>query len=161
LRVLRDQTGSPLETIDQTVEPRRLSRYLRGFLYENGDPHDPYRVGPHGPLIGQPVSELPKGAPRGTITTDQWGNYDSVDLKGVLPALFDATVTGVDVDRWVAVAINGKIAGVGPVYRNSLNHVEGTNVMLDPSFLVDGENEIEVFVIDENGLTLHPLERRD
>jgi hypothetical protein len=158
-RVLADDAGSELVTVED-FDPTRVAAYLRSFLYANGDPHDPYRIGPNGPLVGQPASVLPRGSEVGTVQAFRWSTYDQFDLADAVPSRFEAKVTGVGVDEWTAIAVNGKIAGLGTVYFDTTNGITRTAGMLDPSFFVGGQNKIEVFVVGA-GLTLHPLERLD
>ena len=51
----------------------------------------------------------------------------------------------------------GTIAGVGPVYQ--LDGTDETRLvaMLDPSFMLAGQNALDVYLVDRNGTTLRPL----
>ena len=142
------------------VRARRIATDLDAFLVSDGGPHDPFRIGPHGDLVGEPVASLTLTPPAGTVHANKWTAYDHINFDKVLPALFEATVTGVEPDEWVAVALNGTVAGVGPVYRFDGTDETRIVVMLDPSFMRSGQNTLDVFRIDSTGTTLHPLTAR-
>jgi len=133
----------------------RAAAALAKFLFNEGDPHDPYRLGPYGALVGTSVSTLPQSAATGSVRADNAAAYDNIDLDAVIPALFEATVTGVEPGDWVAVALNGTVAGVGPIYE--LNGTIRVAAMLDPSLMHAGANRIDVYLIKPDGTTLHPL----
>ncbi len=144
-------------TFPGPVRARRIAADLDTFLVSDGGPHDPFRIGPYGALVGEPITSLTLASPGGTVRANKWTAYDHINFNKLLPALFEATITGVEPDQWVAVALNGTIAGVGPVYR-----LDGTDetrivVMLDPSFMLAGQNPLDVYLVDSTGTTLHPL----
>ena len=144
-------------TFAGAVHARRFAADLDTFLVSGGEPHDPFRIGPYGELVGEPVTSLTLAPPIGTVLAKKWTAYDHINFDKLLPALFEATVTGIDPDQWVVVSLNGTIAGVGPVYR--LDGTEETRLvaMLDPSFMLAGLNALDVYLVDKNGMTLHPL----
>ncbi|MSO78360.1 MAG: hypothetical protein EXQ79_01995 [Acidimicrobiia bacterium] len=139
------------------VRARRIAADLDTFLVSDGGPHDPFRIGPYGELVNEPVTSLTLASPAGTVHADKWPAYDHINFNKVVPSLFEATVIGVEPGQWVAVALNGIIAGVGPVYR--LDGADETRivVMLDDSLMRAGPNALDVYRIDTTGTTLHPL----
>ncbi|MEX2269809.1 MAG: sulfatase-like hydrolase/transferase [Acidimicrobiia bacterium] len=144
-------------TVAEPVRALRIAAELDGFLVSDGGPQDPFRIGPYGELVGEPVASLTLGSPVGSVHANKGSAYDHINLDRVLPALFEATVTGVEPGQWVAVALNGTIAGVGPVYQ--LENTEDIRIvsMLDPSFMRAQQNTLDVYRIDSAGTTLHPL----
>jgi hypothetical protein len=157
-RVLVDNDAKVVKTFEG-IDPRRVAEFLRGFLYPNGGLHDPYRLGPHGPLVGESLDDLTIGEPHGRARAEDWSLFDKVDLDGPIPSLLIGIPTGTTTGGWVAVAVNGTIAGVGPVYTDSVLKDDRFMSMLDPSFFKNGRNDVEIFEIDPDGRTLHPLTR--
>jgi hypothetical protein len=133
-------------TIADPVDARRMARRLHDLLGPGGGPHDGFRLGPHGGLVGQPVAALPRGPGLRSVRPDHPAAYRDVHLDGIVPALFEATLSGVHPGGWVAVALDGTIAGVGPTYRRDAE----TRVvaMLDPSLMVGGANHVSVHPIE-------------
>lgn len=143
-------------TIPGEVRARRFAAELDAFLVAGDGPHDPFRIGPHGELVGEPVTSLTLASPTGTVRAKKWTAYDHINFDKLLPALFEASVTGIEPDQWVAVSLNGTIAGVGPVYRLDGSSETRLVVMLDPSFMVAGQNALDVYLVGADS-TLHPL----
>jgi hypothetical protein len=158
-----DQSRRPQKfaTADGTItypgiaNPQHMASELATFLSPGGHPHDAFRVGPYGALVGQPAAALVHASATGSVTLDDGAAYASINLDGVVPALLTATVTGVDPGQWIAVALNGTIAGVGPAYEyNGDTRVEA---MLDDTLMRSGANTIDVYRIDDSGRALRSL----
>ncbi len=115
-------------------------------------PGDAFAMGDHRGLVRQPLDALDLGSPRedASVDLDHPDAYEAIDANApVLPAWLTASVDGLDPRDDVAVALNGVIAGVGRVYDEG----DGTRiqVMLTPEAFVDGTNEVEVFVVEDDG----------
>jgi hypothetical protein len=80
--------------------------------------------------------------------------------RGWLPALMRARINGVDGEH-VAVALNGTVAGVGPLFRDRGRGEAAA--MLDPTFFRDGVNDVSIYRIggDPAAPVLEPIPRRD
>jgi hypothetical protein len=149
-------TDEPAQTFEGTVDARRFARSLREWLGPSGVAHEGFRLGPFGHLVGTGPETLPLEAPAGRVTIDQRSVYDDVDPTGPeVPALFEATVTGSERGAWLAVALNGTVAGIGPAYQ------AGENLKLvalvDPALLRPGLNDVAVYEVRGGGTSLRPL----
>jgi hypothetical protein len=110
-----------------------------------GTAEDFYRLGPYGRLVGAQVGEIVStGRIPGTrATLSRRDDYRAVSrASGWLPAMLRARVNGADGDH-VAVALNGVVAGVGPMYTDR-GHVQAA-AMLDPRFFRDGDNAVTLY----------------
>ena len=74
-------------------------------------------------------------------------SYAAYDPAGPYsPVRFDAAVSGAGPGQWIAVAVNGVVAGIGRTHAGS----DGTALalMLDPSLLRAGANDLSYFLVD-------------
>ncbi len=144
-------------TIRDDIDARRAGAFFRSVLGAGGAEHDLFALGPYGSLLGQRADALVRRSSSGASRLWSPALYDDVDLAGVVPAQLTADVSGLTPDDWVAVAANGTIAGVGPVYEGK--EAFQTVAMLDPSLLQDGPNTIDLYRIGADGASLRPLRR--
>jgi hypothetical protein len=145
-------------TITGRPDPLRMARYVASILTgPPGSPHDLYGLAPYGALVGQQAEPLGTGGSAGTAVIEPAGTYDDVATDGLLPALFEANVTGVGDDEWLAVAVDGTIAGTGPVY--DADGVLRVLALLDPAYLTAGHHAMTVYRIDSL-TSLRPLTTR-
>lgn len=104
-----------------------------------GHPDRFYRIGPRDDLIGSAADEL---ADEVDVLLDDGDAFLDVDTgSGRVPALLTGTIT-TDVDE-VAVTVNGRVVATAPTHRT-----DGTTrlaVMLPPTAVEDGDNEVRVF----------------
>jgi hypothetical protein len=145
------------ETYDYELDPNRMARDLRRLVGPGGGPHDLYAVGAAADLVGQKVDGRIGSAGEGVIYTADPTVFDDVDPTApVLPVLFAARAVDVAPGSWVAVALNGTVAGLGPVFvgRDGVVMMEA---MLDPSLMIPGRNDVQVFLVGEDDTTLHPI----
>ncbi len=142
-----------LVDVPDGIQPAVMARQMEGVFGKSGGPHDLYAFGPYRSLVGQPAAPL-EGAPAGgSVSLKFPGFYSAVDTKsGVLPAMYQGTVSNVSPDAWVAVSLNGTIAGDGPVIVT-----DTLNVLLDPQYFKDGQNAVKVYLIGADGRSLHEL----
>jgi hypothetical protein len=109
------------------------------------NPEDFYRLAPYGGIVGVPVGALGAGPPiaGARATLSRRDDYRTVThASGWLPALLRAQINRADGEH-VAVALNGTIAGVGPMYEDR-GRVQAA-AMLDPRFFRDGDNVVTLY----------------
>jgi len=111
-------------------------------------------LGPYGALVGTDPGSL-RGQPTTGRARANWASYDNVRPRGILPALLEPELDGVDPGQWIAVALNGTIAGVGPVYASP----EGAKAvaLLDPSYFRKGRNRVDLYLVTAGGQVLRPI----
>jgi hypothetical protein len=118
----------------------------------------PYPFGPRPDLLGMLVSELPVGAPAEGVARLDLPNafserVDAVD--GPLPALVSGVVGGgFPDDGVVVVAVNGRVAGVSPVFRD-LNSAPRFATLVPDAYFRGGRNRLRLFQLQ--GDVLRPL----
>jgi hypothetical protein len=128
------------------------------------EPGDPalrlYRVAPQGVLVGHTVTSLDVGAPgRGDATLAQLDALHKVNLSsGSVPALVWGTL---DHAGTVAIAVNGKIGGVSPTFRDG-NVANRFAMMVPDSLLRDGSNDVALYEVTGSASSpqLHRLTAR-
>ena len=114
------------------------------------DPSDFYRLAPYGALVGRPVDELEPIADLDGATARIAAAASYRDVRpdtGRLPAMLRARLSGVD-DGYVAVALNGTIAGVGPTFHEN-DQLEAA-AMLNPDYFRAGKNTVTVYRVSGN-----------
>lgn len=141
-----------------------LARNVDTLLRGDNPEHRFYDVNDAGELVGRPVDELtvvdPADATAALLSPDA---YDDVQpSSGELPAHLIADVTAGGGPLTVAVAVEGRIAAVGPTWPagDQPHHFEA---MLVPELFRAGENRIELYVVggNERRRTLAPIELTD
>jgi len=124
-------------------------------------PGDPalqlFRIGPHGGLVGRPVSSFERGAPVGsTARLAQLDALHRVDKSsGTVPAMAWGSL---DHDATVVLAVDGTVAGVSPTFRDGgVAHRFAT--MIPDRLLRDGADDVELFELRGGAgrESLHPL----
>jgi hypothetical protein len=113
----------------------------------------PWRWGEFGDLVGQEVADLARGEADGvTATIDDPDRFEDVDLSArMLPVYVAGEVEGAD-GGVVAVAVNGVVAGSYDTSGRPDGADRGRfQVMVPPSLLRDGSNDVEVYRIDGEG----------
>jgi hypothetical protein len=152
--------GSRIEMNDP-VSALPVARWKQELFGDPGRPHDLYRMGPHGGLVGRSVTgRTGPPLPSASFRITDAASYAKVDpSSGFVPAMVQARVTGVKTGSWLAVAVNGTVAGVSPVFvgRDDGSFVEA---MIDPSLLAPGSNVISAYEIEPSGASLRPLGSR-
>ena len=124
---------------------------------------DVYAWGPHADLVGRIVDEETVRGGTGVVRLVSPEAYDRVRLSGpIVPAGLLATFDGDRPPPWVAVAINGRIAGLGsPRFDDGSWRIA---VMLSPRYFKDGSNRVEVYAVDARSrlarLSVRPRLRR-
>jgi hypothetical protein len=132
----------------QIVQPQRGTRGL-------------FAAGPLGDLVGRRVSDLTVGAPSPAGIRLAPG----IDVgrvrpsSGAVPSMLWGDVDGTPASPsgWLAVAVNGTVAGCVPVVtgKDGRPHFLG---LVDDTTFREGANDVTFYAVD--GGTLHPLGRR-
>ena len=70
--------------------------------------------------------------------------------------MFTGYVAGLEPGQWVALTVDGTVAGLGPVFvgRSDKLIVE---IMIDPALMHAGENELDLYLVGSDGTTLSPV----
>ncbi len=130
-----------------------------------------YNFGPYRDLAGQAAETLIGEDEPAEIDIIDETLYERVDpATGIVPALIRASVDSgtINADTWLAVAVNGTVAGTAHVQRwTPANHDYRITepptdfaVIVPPTSFIDGKNEIDLYRIEETdrGLVLHHLQ---
>ena len=148
---------TPPETYGYQPDANRMAQYLRELMGSGGSRHDLYAVGPAGGLVGKKVDGRVGSAAESEIRPVNPVQFDDIDPAAtVQPVLFTAQALDIAPGSWVAIALNGTVAGLGPVFIGR----EGTSVlevMVDPSLMRPGRNELQGFLVGDDDATLHPI----
>ena len=125
----------------------------RGLEYGSEWDLRPWRWGEFGDLVGQEVGSFEQGDMEGvTATIDDPDRFEDVELSAtVLPAYVSGEVEGADGGA-VAVAVNDVVAG----WYDTSGSPEVADrrrfqVMVPPSLLRNGSNDVEVYLIEGDG----------
>jgi hypothetical protein len=113
-------------------------------------------IGPHRELVGRRVSGLAQAAASGVrASIAQAEAFDRVRRPGgIVPAQVAGSVVGRRADRpgrAIAVAVNGRIEGVGRTFELAGRRGEHYAVNVPEAALANGRNVVEVFEITRRG----------
>lgn len=147
VKVATTDDGGPGTTL--TFDRDAGFRAVIGSRGWPGDPADPDRllgVGPYAGIVGRPVSSFPTtDAPAGRIPPRLVRRVDPTAAEqpwlGLRGRPFGPGV------RHVAVAVNGRIAGLGLVPESPRGRRVGVDITLDPTAFAAGTNEVRTFSI--------------
>jgi hypothetical protein len=106
-----------------------------------------YRIGPYGRLVGQEVEPLQRSSPTAPVgTLSSPGDFDNVDPAARVNewTRVDGTINGpgVEVRRTVAIAVNGRVAGLAVVDERSQYHA-----LLAPTLFASGHNDVAAYLV--------------
>ncbi len=116
------------------------------------DVNDPvgafYRRTPLGDLYGRAVGELDLAeAPPDSVHVDQLDALEGGG-DGPLPAFLGGTVgDDVDLDSWVVVAVNGRVAGMSSLYPTATSD-RAFSVLLDEDAVDRAGNDVQLFLAE-------------
>jgi hypothetical protein len=120
---------------------------------------DLYAVGSAASPHGRTVASLPRGAPVGVRATFDPGlGLDHVSPRTMLvPAMLWGTLSGAPpgASRWLAVAVNGTIAGAVTATQGLRDKRWRFLGMVDDRYFVEGRNDVRLYTVE--GSVLHPL----
>jgi hypothetical protein len=169
-----DQTRGQSFAAEHSLYPPNGQRYLElspaGFqdviknhaVPETGDPKlRIYRVGPYGNLLGQSVSQYPVAPVSrptlahvgGSLVTQIRGSpapsYDLLDPDAPhIPwSYFLGLLDNLDDDQWVAIALNGRIVGIGQALPLSGTTTGILSTNLAPQLATRGQNTLTLYAI--------------
>jgi hypothetical protein len=126
-----------------------LTGMAQGRTRPERGPAGLYAVGPYGDLVGRSVRDTPSAPAAGAAAeVDRPGRYTKVDRAAPrLPAQVRGRLTSAgsgEEPSWIAIALNGRIAGLGRVYGDDERLFRS---MADESAFRDGRNELELFLV--------------
>jgi hypothetical protein len=150
----------PDETFE--IDVTSLERRLREDSFRPADPSAdpslwPYLIGPGAHLVGKAVQELQVAEPAGVqATIESPLGLARVDLsEGFVTALVAGRLTSADPgDALVAVALNGRVAGVSPTFSRD-GSGGAFEVLIPDHFFRQGRNDLRLYLVE--GSILRPL----
>jgi len=140
---------------------KQLAKKIRLFGTGADAPDRIFRIGPNQDLIGTSVAGLgTTGQSEAKVGLIGAEDLEDVDLEGdYLPIWIVGTVSGGSGDRReVAVSVNGTIRAVGNSFELATGGDELISVMLPPSALEPGRNEVEIYEVT-GGSALRSMSR--
>jgi hypothetical protein len=148
-RAWQGRSETPLPPFDVSIDPTGMSRQIRRLFGAPTPSDDLYGWGPYQRLVGRPAADLrPAAAISVDLEIDGPERFDRVDLdESLLPARVSARFRPVD-SPWVAVGLNGVIAGVGRPFGDGAGSSQRVFVMLSPRLLREGHNELMFYAIE-------------
>ena len=117
------------------------------------DPADRiYRIGPNQELLGTRATSAGRSSARASIADG--GDLAKVDIKSFLiPNWITGRVKGGE-SLDIAIAVNGTVRGVGNTFKLATGGGELFGVMVPPSALKNGRNEVTVYEVAGGGRLL-------
>lgn len=108
-------------------------------------PEDAYGWGELRGHTGEPIDRFPVGEPTaGRLTPERLDLLADIDPDSTfVPALLRAEADGLAAGDHVAVFIDGRLAGSGPV----VDAADRVLLMLDPATLLDGTNVLDAYLV--------------
>ncbi len=111
----------------------------------------PYRIGPYAELIGRSPDGLvdPRAPGPTSVSIGDAARFDNVDpaARSVPWTWIEGRAVGARADQSLAVAVNGRIAGLSSTDKQGSGEDGYYLVALSPAFFQPGGNEIRVFAI--------------
>jgi hypothetical protein len=141
--------GGRVLELERDPDPEAVAGELEAVLGEYRGAHDLFAVGPHWQLLGQPVADADDAPATATIEDRSPSPFEEFDAEaGPIPALFVGEVDGLADGEWVALAVDGTVAGLGPVFTDHSGE-SVVEIMVDPALLDEEGNALTAFEIDE------------
>ncbi len=140
------------------MENRACSDFVTR-LYElawDADENGLFKIGPWDALVGKQLSELEVAEQAGLfIELDQPSLYEEVDLNApFIPAAIEGRVSAEGVGEYVAIAVNGTVQVVAPIFDDKGGQHRFQAIVPEKSFL-NGLNRVQAFaVVGGNGKTI-------
>lgn len=108
-----------------------------------------YRIGPYGTVIGQPAARFVSATGRPPAATlEDPEKFQQVRLhSATIPWAYATGTVNVPRLRWVAVTVNGTIAGLAQTVRTGTAGQSEYAVVLPPSLVREGKNDIKIFAV--------------
>lgn len=142
---------NPLAVSSRTLAEAARRKYE---LFDLASPRPGfYAYGAHKELMGHPSAEL-RSDPTShwTAHVEGLGEFEDVELgESHLPALLSGNLEARNPDsetpNMLAIALNGKVAGLARPYVAADGSSVRFQTLLDPKYFVDGTNELQLFEI--------------
>ena len=131
----------------QREKREELDRKIRLFGTGADGPGRIYRIGPNQQLLGQRTSSA--GESEARVSLVDADGLEDVDPGGeVVPIWIVGTVSGGEGERRdVAISVNGTIRAVGNTFKLATGGDELVAVLIPPTSLKAGKNEVEVYEV--------------
>jgi hypothetical protein len=146
--------GRALPPYDLDIADRRteMARTIRDVFGKASTSDDLFGFGPHRKLVGRRVEDLDVGRPntRSRIELENAGRFARYDADAsYVPARPSGRIHGGERFPWIAVAVNGTVAGIGQP------HPEGGTwafeIVVSDAYLRPGRNRLAFLGIDDDG----------
>ena len=122
------------------------SARIAAMFGPGGGPDDLYAFGPHRALVGTAPPPNVKSDPGVRARLENPQHLAAVDpTSGYIPAHITGSISGMAAEQPLAVAINGRIAGVGWTFQ--LKGKIRMAVLTSPRYFAPGRNTVEVYRI--------------
>jgi hypothetical protein len=122
-----------------------------------------YRFGDYGDLVGRPAAPLVVNRDRRPVASiENPGAFADVQPDAAdVPWAFVQGRAGVRAGSWIAVVVNGRIAGVGRTSRGDSTDGTEFGALVPPSLVRRGHNDVELFLVTgpPTAPQLHPTRR--
>ena len=140
----------PYDT-DVTRSKTEISERIQALFGKASRGDDVFAFGPHRELFGRRIGDVQVDEPPPSVArideAARWARYDPEG--GYVLARVSATIRGREVPRWVAVAVNGRIAGFGKPWRMGAGWL--FDAMVSDRDVEPGRNELELYGIEDDG----------
>jgi sulfatase-like protein len=148
------QWDAALPPFEDPIDPTTVSKRIAELFGTWQRRDDLYAWGPYRDDVGRRVSSFRREDPRlAHPRVEEPGRFAQVDVDGpYIPARVTASMTG-DLPDWVAVALNGRIAGLTRPLGGPRRWV--VSAMLSSRMFRDGRNVLAFYAVD--GEDLIPL----
>ena len=152
-----------LELPSSPVLKEAIGRKVELFGSGNGW-ESVYNFGQYRELVGQMAETFTREPETADVEIVDQSLYDQVDpTTGIVPALIRASVSSASVasDTWLAVAVNGTVAGTARVHNWTSRSAE-FSIIVPPTSFISGMNQIDLYrIVDtDQGPVLHHLDDR-
>jgi hypothetical protein len=130
-----------------TVSRARVIADLLGERFMSGQIH---AIGPYADLFGVPVGDIlrtdaGRGAPTCRPTSPQW--EQEARSAGRVPALAVVVVEGVESGDWIVAEVDGRVAGMAPVFRSESDALVA-EVFMDRSDEASDKSSVRFHVVE-------------
>lgn len=146
--------GEPLPPYPPSIADQRTlyAERIRRLFGSRVTRNDLFGFGPHRALVGRRMDDLDAAPPRtsGHVVLDDAERWANLDPEA---AYIAARPTGVlqtmDPPPWIAVAVNGVVAGIGQPWTSGTE--VRFDIVIDDTFLEEGRNDLTFLAVDDEG----------
>jgi hypothetical protein len=143
----RNLKGSITLSLDEFERERdeELAKKVRLFGTGADDPDRIYRIGPNQGLVGKQATSAGRSSARASLADG--GELSKVNTKSFLiPNWITGRVSGGS-NKQIAIAVNGTIEATGNTFKLATGGGEIFGLMVPPSSLKNGKNEVKVYEV--------------